>query len=174
MRADFPGYPPLYCQFPNYLPEPVAGHGLAPIGDKKMRAGSIFEQGRAAAVQVVLDFLSCRRIKGDHSFLISLTQNTNMTAADAAAVHWQVDQFRNPDAGTIEQVQHGVVAQDERRSFLGHGQHLVHLFNGECTRQAAAYFRWIDICHRTDGQLVLGDQEIKKCPQGSQPSGIAA
>ena len=174
MRADFLGYPPLYCQFPDYLPESVAGHGFAPIGDKKMRAGPVFEQNRAAAFQVVLNLLSSRRIKGDHPFLISFTQNTNMTAADTAAVHWQVDQFRNSDAGTIEQVQHSVVAQDERRGFFGQGQHLVHLFNGEGTRQAAAYFRWINICHRTDGQLIPGNQKIKKSSQGSQPAGIAA
>jgi hypothetical protein len=97
-----------------------------------------------------------------------------MTAADATAVHGQVNQLRNPDTGGIKQVEHGVVAQDERGGFFRQGQHLVHLGNGQGMGQAAADFGRINISNGVGGQLVLADKKIKKGALGGKTPGIAA
>ena len=97
-----------------------------------------------------------------------------MTAADAAAVDRQVDQFRHPDASGIEQMQHGIVAQDEWSGLFRQAQHLVYLGDGQSMGQAAAYFRRINICNRVGSQQVLAGEKIEKGAQGGKAPGIAA
>ena len=72
VRADFFADAPLDGQFPDDLPEAVTGHGLAPVADKEVRAGPVFQQGRSSAFQVILDFFSCCRVKGHHALLVAL------------------------------------------------------------------------------------------------------
>ena len=174
MWADLPGYPALHSQFPDDLPESVAGHGLAAIADKEVRAGPVFKKGWSAALQIILNNFTCGIVKGYHPFLVPLAQNADMAAAGAASVHGQVDQLGNPDAGGIEQVQHGIVAQNQGRGFFRQRQHLIDFFDRQGMGKAVAHFRGINISYRIAGQEILRAEKIKKSTQGGKPAGIAA
>ena len=97
-----------------------------------------------------------------------------MSAADTAAVYRQVDQFRNPDAGGVEQVQHGVVTQDKRTGFFGQSQHPFYLFNGQGMGQAAADFWRVNLSYRVAVHQVSAGEKLKKSTQGGESPGITA
>jgi len=71
VRADFFVDSPVDGQLPDDLPEPVSGHGPAPVTDKEIWTGTVLEQGRSAALQVILDFFSGCIIKGYHPLFVS-------------------------------------------------------------------------------------------------------
>ncbi len=165
MGADFFGDSALDCQFTHDLPEPVTGHGFAPVGDKEVGTGTILEQGRAASIQVFLNFPASSLVKGDHSFLVALTQYPDMTAADATTVQGQVDQLRYPHSSGIEEVEHGIVALDERCFLRRDGQQLFHLCHAEDIRQAGTEFWGIYITGRVFCEQSLLDEEFKETAQ---------
>ncbi len=97
----------------DYLPETVSGHGDAPVGDEEHRGGLAFEDQRACPFDILLDANPGGSGKGDDPLLVALAEDANVTTAQAAAVHRQVDQLGNAQPRGIKQVQHGIVAQHE-------------------------------------------------------------
>lgn len=156
------------------LPEPVAGHGAAPVVQEQKGAGFFLDQLRPSLVKVVFDTFPGRLAKGHQPFFVALAQHPQMTAGHVAGLHRQADQFRDPQAGGIQEMQHGIVAQNKRCFFFRQRQELFDLGDAQGLGQAVAGFGRVDIKHRVAGEPFFPAEESKKTAKRRQPPGIAA
>lgn len=166
--------PGMDCDAIDDLPEPIAGHGAAPVVQEQKGAGFFLDQLRPSPVKVVVDTFPGHLAKGHQAFFVALAQHPQVTAGHVAGLHRQADQFRDPQAGGVHEMQHGIVAQDERCSFFRQLQELFDLGDAQGLGQAVADFGRVDIKHRVGGEPFFPVEKSKKTAQCRQPPGIAA
>ena len=97
-----------------------------------------------------------------------------MAALQVAAVQRQLHQFTDAQPGAVEQVEHGVIAQHQRRHEPGRGEQGVHLGLGEGLGQTATGLGGVDTGDRVIDQPALGGEKGEVGAQGSQPARIGA
>ncbi len=68
----------------------------------------------SAVFQVFLKVISGILSKGDKSFFFSLAQYSNKTTLDIAGNKGQFSELRYPQTGGIEEVEHGLIPQNDR------------------------------------------------------------
>ena len=162
------------CQGIDDLPEAGPGHGCAAVAEEQGRARLFLQQRRPAQFQVLLQPLPCDFPEGHDPFLVPLAPDPEVQAGQVAAADRQSDQFRHPHPRRIQQVKHGIIAQDERVLLRRQGQQPVHILDVQSLGQAAAGLRRVDIAGRVRGQYLFPEQIGKKGLEGGQPAGIAA
>ena len=96
--------------FANDLPEAQSGHAAAASGDKKVITVLAFEDMRATRLQILIDFFLCLFAKGNQPFLVALAQYPDKTSAQITGSQRQLHQLRHPQAGGVENKEHGVVS----------------------------------------------------------------
>ena len=163
MRADLLGDAGTVRHLANDLPEAVSGHRLAPIGAKEQGAGLALEQQGANLFQVLAHDLAGVGGKGDDPFLVAFAEDAQMSGGQVAAGDRQVDQFRDPQPGGIEQMQHGVVAQCQRRGRCGPLEEGVDLGFTEHLGQALADLRRVDVGEGIVVEFPLLSKKLEKC-----------
>lgn len=172
VRAD--AFADTGCQsdFLDNLPETVSGHAGAAIGNKQQRAGFAFQKQRSAPFDIFLDEDSGGGRKRNDPFFVAFAEDTEMAAAQIAAVHRQVDQLGDAQARGIQQVEHGVVSEHQGRGDFREVQEGVDLGDAENLGEASAYFRGFNFGDGIDGQRALLVQETEKGPERRQSAGI--
>ena len=95
-----------------------------------------------------------------------------MAGGQVTGLHWHADQFRYPDTGCIQQVEHGSVANQKRCVFAWRLQKAFNFGQGKGTGQIGACFGSIKVNDRVVFQPSLARAVGEKSTQGGQPSGL--
>lgn len=171
MGAHLFGYACSHGCLLNDLPETNTAHGLAPIGYEQVWALLALEQERTAAFQIGHQHGCGVAGKGDNPFLVTFALNTKMPTGQVAGAKRQANQLGNPQAGRIEQVEHGMVTQAKGSVLSGTVEQAVHL--GWCQGLGHLYasFRGIKKGERILLYLSLQEKEIAKGAQCGQSTG---
>ncbi len=161
-------------KFADNLPEAQASHGFAAIADEEEIAASLLEQIRATFLHVAANSISGLFAEGHQSFLGALAQHPHKATAQVEGGGGHVDQFRNSHSGGVEQVQHGDVAEGERRGCFVAAQEQVNLSHGKNLGQGAARFGQVNEMGGIGLDQVLCQQKTKKSAQARDAAGVTA
>jgi len=161
-------------RFLDDLPEPEPGHGAAPVADKKDVAASALEDQWAGGLEVVLNDFPGRDAKGDEPFLVALADHPDKAGGEVAGGKGDGNQLRNPDAGGVQEMEHGVVSLALGGDDGGRGQQSGDLTHGQGLGEAAAGPWQVDGGKGVVVKYVVCQQETKKTFEGGDPSGVAA
>lgn len=172
VRADALADTGRQGDFLDNLPETVPGHAGAAIGNKQQGTGFAFQNQRPAPFNILLDEGSGGGGKRNDPFFVAFAEDTEVAAAQIAAVHRQVDQLGDAQARGIEQVEHGIVSERQGRGDLREVQEGVDLRDAEDLGEAPSYFRGFNFGDGVDDQRALLVQKKEKGPERRQPAGI--
>jgi len=156
------------------LPETESGHGAAPVADKETIAAPALEDQRAGGREVMFDDFPGRNAERDESFLVALADHPDKAGGEVAGGKGDGDQLRNPDAGGVKEVEHGVVSLALGGDGGGRGQQSGDLIHGQGLGQAAAGARQVDGGKGVVMDEIVCQEEAKKTFEGGDPSGVAA
>lgn len=106
---DFLCYADSQGGLPDDLPKSQAGHAGAAPGDEKIIAVLVFENERPGRFQIVINFFPSLVAKGNQALFITLAENPDKPSVQIAPRKRQADEFRNPQAGCVEDKKHGII-----------------------------------------------------------------
>ncbi len=110
----------------------------------------------------------------DQAFLAALAGDPQHALAQVDGIGRQVDQLTDAQAGGIHQLEHGAVAQAERRVDVGAGQQRVDLAFGERLGQQAGQLGRIEQRAGVVAAFAAADGIGEERTQGGEQAGIAA
>ncbi len=160
--------------FVDDLPEAQPGHGGTAGGEKEKVAAPFLEQPGTSFFEVGGEPFPRLFAEGHQSLLAALAQHPHVAAGEVCRRHREIYQFGNPHAGGVEQVQHGMVAEQERRRGGGGAEQPIHLGDGQHLGQAAARLGQVDVQRRVGGDQFVGDQKAEEGAQAGDAAGVAA
>jgi len=155
------------------LPEPEPGHGAAPVADKKDIAAPPLEDQRAGGREVMFDDFPGRDAKRDESFLITLADHPDEAGGKVAGGKGDRYQLRNPDAGGVKEMEHGVVSLALGGDGGGRGQQSGDLAHGQGLGEAAAGARQVNGGKGVVMDEIVCQEKAKKTFESGDPSGVA-
>jgi len=162
------------CRFLDDLPETEPGHGAAPVADKKDVAAPALEDQRAGRFEVVVDDFPGRNAKRDEPFLVALADYPDEAGGEITGGKGDGDQFRDPDAGGVQEMEHGVVSLDLGGDGGGRGQESGYFADGQGLGEPAPGTWEVNGDKRVVVKDIVCQQKAKKAFQGGDPSGGAA
>ncbi len=152
------------------VPEGLAGHGAAPLAGKEYVALSAAEDLRPALANEFghagLGFLSQRH----QPLLVPLADNAHHPLTEVELVQAQCHQLRHPQAGGVEQFQHGLVALAQGRFLVRRREQSLHVVFGQAFGQRTAQPGIVDQRGGILVDQIVADQVTVKPPQtGKRP-----
>ena len=100
---------------------------MTPVADKEGVAAPALEDQRSCCSEVLLHDFPGRYAKRDESFLVALADHPDKAGGKITGGKGDGDQFRDPESGGVEKVQHGIVSLDQRGDGRGRGQEPGHV-----------------------------------------------
>src|SRR5580704_15440156 len=91
-------------------PESLAGHPPAPRSDEKKRRMSVFEKSGPRLFDISPDHRQRGEIHRYDALFVALAGDADQPETGIEAGDLQTDQFADPDAGGVKDLQHGAIA----------------------------------------------------------------
>ncbi len=172
MRTDSFADARYQSDFLYNLPEAVSGHAGAAVGNEQQGAGFAFKKQGTASFNILLNEPSGGCGKRNDPFFVALAEDADMAAAQIATVHRQAHQLGNTQTCRIQQIQHGIVSECQRRGGLWKVKQGVHLGDTENLWEATAYFRRFDFGYGVGVECTLVMEKEKKDSECGQSPGV--
>lgn len=122
----------------------------------------------------MVDDFPGRNAKGDESFLVALADYPDEAGCEITGGKGDGDQFRDPDAGGIQEMEHGVVSLDLGGDDGGRGQESGYFADGQGLGESAAGAWKVKGGKRVVVKDIVCQQEAEKAFKGGDPSGGTA
>ncbi len=161
------------CFFEN-LPVTPSGHGLAPGGDEQGISAFGAEDGGTTFLEILLEMVFGGFAEGHQPLFAALAQDPDEAGVEITGDQRQLHQFTHPQAGGVEQIDHGGVPQTDRPGGDGGNQQSVHFVYGQCLGQCSAAFGQIDGKKGVGGDEALLAEKNEKDLERRYASGVGA
>jgi hypothetical protein len=117
-------------------PEHHAAHAGAALGHKQVVGLLAVQDGRARLTQVARNPVARYLAKRHQALLAALAQHAQHAFVHADVEGLERDQLAHAQAAGVHQLQHGAVAQAQRRIHVGRAQQQFHLRLRQCLGHA--------------------------------------
>ena len=154
------------------LPESLAGQGPAPTVQENPVGASAFKQGFPSLFQIDSETRSGLRTNGDQPFLGTLAEGPDQVRLQLQVLQGQGNDFRNPQSGGIEDLQHGLVPEAPGAIAFRLIEKLFHFKAGKGFGQTALGPGTLQRQRRVVPANPLFLQETMKSPQGRKDPGL--
>lgn len=156
------------------VPEGLAAHGVPQTGEKEELVVTCGIEPVADPFQVGADPLAGRFTDRHQPLLVPLAQGHQIADRQVDLAQLEPDQFRDPQTGGVEQLQHGQVADIFARGAGAGRKEGIHLLGGEEFRQFVQGAGRLDNRGRVDIGVVLDHQKLVEHADSRQAARPAA